>query len=146
MASAPDWLDRLSGATDYRQLQTVFSEIVSVARGAGEQPELAHSIDEAIRRLEEERARAEVELRDVQTQYESFKQQQSGVIGWFKRHIPFTATRRKELGHRDVVSEQQAEILADNLVIARAQMLKEQFLTAEHRQLGRRPISATPTS
>lgn len=139
MSSAPDfWLGRLSAATDYRQLQAVFSEIVQFARQEGDAAELARAIDEAIHRLVEERVRDEDELKDVQARYDEFRHEQRGVVGWFKRHLPFTETRRAELGHRDAISEQQAEILADNLVIARAQMVKEEFLTPEHRRLGYR--------
>ncbi len=138
MLEIPTWLERLNRATDYRELQEVFSGIVAQAQADGEHGELAHSIDEAVRRLEAERARDEGELRDVQARYESFRQENSGVVGWFKRHIPFTETRRHEHEHRESVAQQAAEILADNLVIARAQMVKERFLSASDRKLGHR--------
>jgi len=132
-----DWLPRLSTATDYKQLQSVFAEIVTDAYDGMAGPELAEAIDEAVRRLEQERARDEKELAEIQSRYDGFRQQNQGVVGWFKRHIPFTDTRRQELAHRGDVADQQAELLADNLVIARAQMIKERF-TSE-RTLGLRP-------
>lgn len=138
MSSTPDWLERLERATDYRELQEVFGEIVQQARSTQDNRWMADRIDEAIRRLTQERARDETELLAHQEQYEAFKAGKSGVVGWFKRHVPFTATRREELEHRDAVSDQQAEILADNFVIARAQMVKEQVLTADGRKLGAR--------
>src|SRR5687767_100872 len=139
MSSAASVLDRLNSATSYQQLQAAFAEIVSQAHAKPEDPELARTIDEVVRRLEQERARDEQELREVQSRYESFQTQHQGVVGWFKRHIPFTETRRLEVEHRGEVADQQAEILADNLVIARAQMIKERLLGPSQRKLGRRP-------
>ncbi len=136
MKSTSDWLKKLGRATDYGQLQTLFSELVADANLSAGGTEMAEAIDEAIRRLEQERLRDEDELQDFQQQYESFKQRQSGVVGWFKRHMPFTETRREELQHRDSVADQHAEILADNLIIARAQMVKERLLDASLRRLG----------
>ena len=136
MTARSDWLERLGRATDYGQLQSLFSELLADANLSARGGEMAESIDEAIRRLEQERSRDEDELKEFQQRYESFKQQQSGVVGWFKRHIPFTETRRTELGHRDTVADQQAEVLADNLIIARAQMVKERLLDSSLRRLG----------
>ena len=134
MATHRSWLDVLQNATSYRELQNVFSQMVLEASSTDDAPALAASIDEAIRRIEEERVRDASQLENVASEYDSFKQQQSGVIGWFKRKLPFTETRKQELGHRGAVSDQQAEVLADNFVIARAQMLKEQILQApDHR-------------
>ena len=112
-ASRP-WLDQLAQATDYRQLEEVFSAMVADAHqpGGGEE-DVAGAIDLAIRRLEEERARDATQLNDFQQQYDAFRDQQSGVVGWFKRHLPFTETRRQELSLRGQLSDQQAEILAD---------------------------------
>ncbi|MGH7194712.1 MAG: hypothetical protein ACREJM_14430, partial [Candidatus Saccharimonadales bacterium] len=92
-----------------------------------------------MRRIEAERASDESELAQIQERYASFQQANRGVTGWFKRHMPFTETRREDVRHRTEVADQQAEILADNLVIARAQMLKERFLKPADRRLGRRP-------
>lgn len=141
MQGNPDWLRRLESATDYKSMQDIFSEMAAQAeaQAGAENPELAHCIDEAVRRLEQERARDEAELQQVQAQYQEFQKDNKGVVGWFKRHIPFTETRKQEVGHRDEVADQHAEILADNLVIARAQMLKERFLGPNDRKLGLRP-------
>lgn len=139
MSSPSSWLDRLNAAVDYRELQQLFSEIVAQAEAGSGGDQLAHSIDEAIRRLEHERARDEAELGEIRANYDSFKQENQGVVGWFKRHIPFTETRKQEVHHQSEVADQQAEILADNLVIARAQMIKERFLPSANRKLGRRP-------
>ena len=109
------------------------------AQSGKESPELARAIDAAVKRLEEERARDEQELREIQGRYESFREENQGVVGWFKRHIPFTETRKQEKEHVYEVADQQAEILADNLVIARAQMIKERFVAPADRKLGRRP-------
>jgi len=134
--AAADWLERLNRATEYRELQVVFSEMAAAARSTSDGPRLATSIDEAIRRIEQERLRDEEELRAFEQEYESFKQQQAGVVGWLKRHLPFTETRRIERQHIDTVADHRAEVLADNLVIARAQMVKEQILPPELRRLG----------
>ncbi len=119
MSSTTDWLERLNRATEYRELEVVFSEISAAARTTTQGEQLAETIDEAIRRLEQERLRDEEELRAFEQDYAVFKQQQQGVVGWFKRHMPLTGTRRKELEHRGSIADQKAEILADNLIIAR---------------------------
>jgi hypothetical protein len=135
----PDWLRRLENALDYEALQRAFSDIVAEAQSGKESPELALAIDSAIKRLEEERASDEQELKGIQERYESFREENRGVVGWFKRHTPFSETRKHEKEHIHEVTEQQAEILADNLVIARAQIIKERFLATTERNLGRRP-------
>jgi len=135
----PIWLDRLDRATNYRELQEIFSEIAAAAQSGGEHADLARTIDEAVRRLEAERASDERDLKEVQSCYDSFRQENKGVVGWFKRHIPFTTTRRQEGEFKGDLAQQAAEILADNLVIARAQMLKERFLGPDNRKLGQRP-------
>ncbi len=139
MASNSDWLERLQRASDYQQLQSVFFEMVAESRVTDDGARLAESIDEAIRRIEQERARDQSELETYEQQYAEFKSQQGGVVGWFKRHLPFTETRREDRRHRDAVADQSAEILADNLIIARAQMLKQGLLPPQSRQLGFRP-------
>lgn len=138
--SDPTWLARLSAATDYGQLDELFSQIAAEARRPGADAEsLAAAIDMAIRRIEEERARDTAQLAEFQQQYDAFRESQQGMVGWFKRHLPFTETRRQELNLRGQVSDQQSEILADNFVIARAEMLKQQLLPADTRVLGHRP-------
>jgi len=133
------WLTVLEQATNYRELQSVFSQMATVADAPHIASDLAASIDEAIRRIEQERSRDSSELEKFAMEYDSFKQEQSGVIGWFKRKLPFTETRKQELQHRGAVSQQKAEILADNFVIARAQMLKERILPTSARRMGNRP-------
>ncbi len=61
MPGIPTWLERLERATDYRELQEIFSEIAAQVGAGGAHPEgdLARHIDEAVRRLEAERARDE---------------------------------------------------------------------------------------
>lgn len=139
MPDIPLWLNRLDRATNYRELQEIFSEIAATAQSGGEHTDLARTIDEAVRRLEAERASDERDLQEVQSRYDSFRQENQGVVGWFKRHIPFTTTRRQEGEFKGDLAQQGAEILADNLVIARAQMLKERFLGPDNRKLGQRP-------
>lgn len=139
MSHHPLWLERLSRATNYGDLQQVFTDILADAQSAGDNAALVQCIDEAIRRLEEERSRDEIGLQEVQSQYDSFRESNKGMVGWLKRHIPFTETRRKETEHRGNVADQMAEILGDNLVIARAQMIKERFQNAAQRKLGQRP-------
>ena len=139
MPEIPTWLDRLDCATDYRELQEIFSEIAAQAQAGGEHGELGSHIDEAVRRLEAERARDERDLQEIQARYETFRAENKGVVGWFKRHTPFTETRRQEGEHKGELAQQAAEILADNLVIARAQMLKERFLGPANRKLGLLP-------
>lgn len=135
----PIWLDRLDRATNYRELQEIFSEIAATAQSGGEHADLARTIDEAVRRLEAERTSDERDLQEIQSRYDSFRQENKGVVGWFKRHIPFTTTRREEGEFKGDLAQQAAEILADNLVIARAQMLKERFFSPDNRKLGQRP-------
>ena len=139
MTTNGNWLERLDAATEYRDLQAIFSELVKEVQAATNGPQLAESIDEAIRRIEQERARDQNELAMHEQEYAAFKNQQSGITGWFKRHLPFTETRRMDRQHRDSVADQHAEILADNLFIARAQMLKQRLLPPEFRRLGKRP-------
>ncbi|KAA5539459.1 hypothetical protein FYK55_24305 [Roseiconus nitratireducens] len=141
MSSDQPWLSRLNEATDYQQLQAVFQELSRAASSSTREVfdinALIDSIDEAIRRIEAERSRDDSELKDFESRYDAFKEQQRGVLGWFRRHLPMTATRRQEREHRDAIADQHAEILADNLVIARAQMLKQRLLPSDERQLGR---------
>ncbi len=133
------WLAVLDQATNYRELQQVFSQMASEANTTSDALALAASIDEAIRRIEQERARDSSELDSFAAEYDAFKSQQSGMIGWFKRKLPFTETRKQELKHRGSVDEQRAEILADNFVIARAQMLKERIVPSSSRRMGLKP-------
>lgn len=133
------WLTLLNGATNYGELQNAFEHMTVDAQSSGDSEAMIASIDEAIRRIEHERARDQAELDGFESDYEAFKQEQSGVIGWFKRKMPFTETRKKELGHRDTLSDQQAEVLADNFVIARAQMLKERIAPPKLRKMGAKP-------
>lgn len=140
MPTETDLLNRLDNVFDYQALQQVFSDLAVQAQAGREDPALAAKIDDVIRRIEEERAADQRELNEIKGRYESFQQENRGMVGWFKRHVPFTETRRHDLEHRSELSDQQAEILADNLVIARAQMLKERFLAPAQRRLGRRPI------
>lgn len=139
MADHHRWLEILQNTTTYRELQSVFSLMLMEANANADTPALAASIDEAIQRIEQERTRDSAELENATAQYDAFKQERSGVLGWFKRTLPFTETRKQELGHRGVVADQKAEILADNFVIARAQMLKERILPASSRRFGFRP-------
>jgi hypothetical protein len=138
MTTTPDWLERLNKATNYQQLREILAELTADVRD-GENPELAHGIDEAVRRLEVERSDDQEELREIQARYESFKEEHRGLLGWIMRHLPFTSTRRKEVEHRRGVADQEAEILADSLVIARLQMFKERILPTTERKLGLRP-------
>ena len=136
MTDAHAWLDRLAEATDYRQLQDLFASMAADARTSDAPHRIVSSIDEAIERLRRERARDEDELRAMEVEYEDFKKKQGGVFGWVKRHTPFTETRRRDKEHQAEVETQEAEILADNLVIARAQLLKETVLPAAERRIG----------
>lgn len=139
MTAPTDWPLRLEQALDYEALRQAFDEIARLAEAGREDPALAHTIDEAVRRIERERASDQGELSEIQARYESFRGDHRGVMGWFKRHLPFSETRRAEVQHREEVADQVAEILADNLVIARAQMLKERLLRSADRRLGLRP-------
>lgn len=138
MSTGADWLSRLDNVLDYQALQQLFSDLTTQVQSGREDPGLAEKIDQVIRRLEEERASDQRELDEVKQRYDSFQQDNRGVVGWFKRHVPFTETRRQDVQQRSEISDQQAEVLADNLVIARAQMLKERFLVPGQRRLGRR--------
>ena len=128
MSVDPVWLQRLQQATTYRELQAAFDQMWNEASSANVDPGMVDQIDEAIRRIEQERIRDEAELAEFNGQYASFKDQNAGVVGWFKRKMPFTATRKQDVELRDTMRDQEAEILADNFVIALAQMLKESLL------------------
>ena len=140
MSTETDLLDRLDNVLDYKALQNLFSEIAAQAQAAREDAGLARKIDDCIRRIEEERASDQRELEEIKGRYETFQEENRGVVGWFKRHMPLTEARRQDVHHRSELADQQAEVLADNLVIARAQMLKERFLAPAERRLGRRPV------
>jgi len=139
MSAEKDWLFMLEKATNYSELQSAFARMIVDSQSTDDGDALVASIDEAIRRIEMERARDQTELDGFSSDYEAFKQEQSGVIGWFKRKLPFTETRKQELGHRDAVNDQAAEILADNMIIARAQMLKERIASPKLRRMGQQP-------
>lgn len=136
MPVTPDWLQRLAEATDYRDLRGSFSELQLQARSSPDGSALAKSIDQAIFRIEQERARDQRELDSFEQQYAAFKNQQSGVTGWLKRHLPFSETRRQDQMHQRTMADQVAEVCADNLFIARCQMLKQSLLPKDQRQLG----------
>lgn len=140
MSTETDLLDRLDNVFDYKALQDLFSDIAAQAQVAREDAGLARKIDDVIRRIEEERASDQRELEEIKGRYQTFQEENRGVVGWFKRHVPFTEARRQDVHHRSELADQQAEVLADNLVIARAQMLKERFLAPAERRLGRRPV------
>ncbi len=139
MSDEKDWLTILTNATTYGDLRIVFNRMDVESQTVGDGDAMVASIDEAIRRIEQERARDQAELDGFASQYDAFKQEQSGVIGWFKRKMPFTETRKQELGHRDALNDQTAEILADNFIIARAQMLKERVALPTSRRMGQWP-------
>jgi hypothetical protein len=139
MSDEKDWLTILTNATTYGDLRIVFNRMDVDSQTVGDREAMVASIDEAIRRIEQERARDQAELDGFASQYDAFKQEQSGVIGWFKRKMPFTETRKQELAHRDALNDQTAEILADNFMIARAQMLKERVASPTSRRMGQWP-------
>jgi predicted nucleic acid-binding Zn-ribbon protein len=132
-----EWVERLSGAVDFRQLREVYDQMSAAVEAGGDAKALIAAIDDAIRRLVQEKARDQAELEKVRTDYDGFKSEQAGFFGWIKRHVPFGETRSQELTHRSTISDQEAEILADNFVIARAQMLKERLLPEDMRHSGR---------
>jgi len=136
MSSEKDWLTMLAQASNYADLQVAFDRMSVESETAVDGDAMVASIDEAIRRIERERASDQAELEGFSSEYEAFKKEQSGVIGWFKRKLPFTETRKQELGHRDALSDQAAEILADNFIIARAQMLRERVASPKLRRMG----------
>ena len=137
MSSDPTWLEALQHATTYRQLQAAFDQMSLDLGSQNADPSLSASIDEAIRRIEQERARDQTELAEFNKEYDEFKEQNAGVVGWFKRKMPFTATRKQDVELRDTMRDQEAEVLADNFVIARAQMLKESVLPMELLRTGK---------
>jgi len=136
MNAEKDWLTMLAQASNYADLQVAFDRMSVESETAVDGDAMVASIDEAIRRIERERASDQAELAGFSSEYEAFKKEQSGVIGWFKRKLPFTETRKQELGHRDALSDQAAEILADNFIIARAQMLRERVASPKLRRMG----------
>jgi len=136
MGTPTEWLERLKQATDYGQLREAFAAMSSAARTTTQPETLVAAIDEAIERIRQERTRDEAQLKASQGEYESFRGKQVGVVGWLKRHTPFTETRKQDKDHRAGVAEQEAQILADDLTIARAEMLKESLLPAEARRVG----------
>ncbi len=138
MSKTRDWLTTLNQATTYRELQSAVTQMFADASSTNDTTALSAAIDEAIRRIEQERVRDQAELESDTAEYDAFKQQQAGVLGWIRRKMPFTEARRQDLQHREAVDEQKAEVLADNFVIARAQMLKERLLPTDDRRMGAR--------
>lgn len=132
-----EWVERLATAVDFRQLREVYDQMAATVQTGGDSQAIVAAIDDAIRRLVQEKARDKAELEEVRTAYDGFKAEQAGFFGWIKRHVPFGATRSKELAHRSTIFDQEAEILADNFVIARAQMLRERLLPENARHSGR---------
>ncbi len=132
-----EWVERLATTVDFRQLREVYDQMAATVQTGGDSQAIVAAIDDAIRRLVQEKARDKAELEEVRTAYDGFKAEQAGFFGWIKRHVPFGATRSKELAHRSTISDQEAEILADNFVIARAQMLRERLLPENARHSGR---------
>ncbi len=130
------WLERLSSSTTYAELQTLFESIAGEARTADDPRAIAAALNEAVVRIERERERDEEELHAFEDEYAAFQSDQRGVLGWLRRHVPFTATRRREKAHQETLADQRAEILGDVLVLARAAMLREQLLPAEERESG----------
>ena len=59
----------------------------------------------AIRRIEHERACDADELRSLESQYSAFKKDNRGVLGWFRRHVPFFQARRLDVQHNDKLSD-----------------------------------------
>ena len=96
--------------------------------------QLATSIDEAIYRIQKESLCDEEELSLLRAEYEAFKLQQKEIVGWLKGHIPFTETRRQKKRHTGTVSHREAEMLADNLIIARAQMIEVRLFPPDSRR------------
>ncbi len=136
---SPQWLERLNQATEYRELNVVFSDIAANARSSTPNDvELAKCIDLAIGRIQQESLRDEQQLKTAETEYQAFKEQNSGLLGWLRRHLPFTEARRREKRHNQAVADQRAEILADQFIISRAQMIKEHLLPPDSRRLGQR--------
>ncbi len=133
------WLDRLSSATAYAELRDIFATMAAEAHDAHDPRALAKALEEAVVRIERERQRDEEALHAFERDYETFKQDQRGVMGWLKRHLPFSETRRQEKEHKEALADQGAEILGDALFIARAQMLREHLVPVEERSTGMEP-------
>lgn len=133
------WLERLNQAVEYQDLHLVLSEIATESRTANEPAELVASIDEAIRRIHQEKIRDQDDWDFAEKAYRRFRLQHQGICGWIRRHLPFTKTRKIEKQHTRKVDDRKAELLANHLIIARAEMIKEQLLPPETRRLGHTP-------
>ncbi len=118
MPNEAAWLERLSRASNYRDLQEVFDSMMADATSQTDPIEFSRQIDEAISRLERERTFDQEELTATQSDYAEFRKDKSGFVGWLKRKMPFSETRKQEKQHLEAIEEQQIEVTVDNFVIA----------------------------
>ncbi len=130
------WLDRLLKVTDYRALREVFAAMQREAAATTDSTALIARIDEAVRRIDYELKRDESELQSRRQAYDAFLAEQRGCLGWLRRMWPWSQTSRIERQHQAHVAEQRGEILANQLIVARARMLQERLRPAQERSIG----------
>jgi len=139
MPDIPIWLDRLDRATNYRELQEIFSEIAAQRNPAANMPIwLVLSMRRSAASRPNEPATKQ-DLQEIQSRYDSFRQETKALSAGSSVTFPSPRRADKKGEFKGDLAQQAAEILADNLVIARAQMLKERFLGPDNRKLGQRP-------
>ncbi|HMP78959.1 MAG TPA: hypothetical protein PKD54_05870, partial [Pirellulaceae bacterium] len=135
-SSTGHWLERLLKVTDYRELREIYAQIQRDALSGTNPTALIQHIDEAVQRIDYESHRDEEEWRSRRQAYDAFLAEQRGCLGWLRRMWPWSQTRRAERQHQVAVAEQRSEILANQLIVARARMLQERLRDPQLRRVG----------
>ena len=130
------WLRRLERRTEYSELREIHDQIAEDARAPDDPAALVVGIEEAIRLIGRESVRDRGDLASFEEAYGEFREKERGVVGWLRRHVPFSETRRKEKERRGEVEDQQAELRANLLVVARLRLLKDGLQSESTRLLG----------
>ena len=132
----PTWLTRLERPTTYPELHALFEEMTQAAEAPTDRSLLAEQLEEAIRCIGRESVHDQRIYDEYEAAYEAFQEKESGVVGWLRRHLPFTETRQKDKAHRADLRSQQAELLGNLATIARIRLLRAALLSEDERPVG----------
>ena len=132
----PSWLARLERPTTYTELHGLYKEMADAVGVASGDAALEAQLAEAIRRIGRESVHDQKIHDDYEQAYVDFKEKESGVVGWLRRHLPFTETRRKDKEHRADIEDKHAELLGNLQVVARIRLLRASLLSEAERPIG----------
>lgn len=130
------WLRRLERRTEYTELRQIHEQIVKDARAPVDRAALVAAIEQAIGLIGRESVRDRGDLDAFEQAYDDFRDKERGMVGWLRRHLPFTETRRKDKEQRGEIEEQQAELRANLFFVARLRLLKDGLQDESTRLLG----------